>query len=124
MHLRNISVRSWTVWLGVGLILAVGWWWLHQPYGETTPRGYAYATAMFAACNQRDRSRLEEISSMIRKDVQAGILQRQEAEWLEQIIEWGRAEKWERANREIRKLMLRQASPVDSDAVPAPPHEH
>jgi hypothetical protein len=90
---------------GIGLALLVGYGLLSRGYGETSEKGYQYATALFSACNQADENRLREISKMIDQSVEAGELDAREAGWLSAIIDQGMNGKWDAATRNVRQLM-------------------
>jgi hypothetical protein len=96
----------------IGLALLVGYLLLSRGYGETSDRGYQYATAIFSACNQKDETKLREISTMIDQSVEAGELDAREAGWLFAIIDQGMDGKWDAATRNVRQLMDAQIRPA------------
>ncbi len=94
---------------------AVGYWFANRPYGEVSQAGYAYATALFSACNQQDEGRLNTIAAMVADAEGAGDLHAREARWLRQIIGKGLDGNWQQASRAVRKLMedqRRKAPPL------------
>ena len=96
------------------LLLAVGiYFGLNQGYGEMGARGYSYSKAMYMACNQKDKEKLAEISAMIDKDLEQGVLSSQESVWLYDIIALGMEENWKQASSEVRQLMDEQIQYVD-----------
>lgn len=103
------SQRTWLV--GGALVLLVGgiaYWMLNRPYGSTGEQAYAYATALFMACNQQDAAKLQQVSAMIESDTEQGRLSQQESKWLMEVIACGLDGDWETANRQVRQLMEAQ----------------
>lgn len=94
------------------LILAGGYWFLNRGYGETSPQGYKYSIALFSACNQKDKAKLEEVADLIRADFVAGELNEGESKWLMDIIDDGLNDRWQAANNAVRKLMNDQVKPA------------
>ena len=88
-----------------GLILAGGYWLLNRGYGETSPQGYKYSIALFTACNQKDKAKLEKVADLIRADIEAGELSDGESKWLMDIIDDGLNDRWQAANNAVRQLM-------------------
>lgn len=77
-------------------------------YGEISPRAYEYATALYAICNRRDESRLDEFSTMLRDDLQAENITEEEADWLADIVGTARTGNWKEATTSARRMLADQ----------------
>lgn len=87
---------------GIGYLLSRG------GYGEMSPTGYQYATALYSACNQKDRDKLDLLAEMIDQSKDQQKIGEAETEWLIAIIEQGKRRQWDEAAQEVRQLMLDQ----------------
>lgn len=74
-------------------------------YGEVSPQGYDYATALYSICNRKDAARLDEWVSLLDADVEQGKLAEQEARWFRDIAAQARAGDWQSANAAARQLL-------------------
>ncbi|MCG8651433.1 MAG: hypothetical protein MI861_16450 [Pirellulales bacterium] len=97
--------------IGLAVALAVHWF-ADRGYGEISPLGYQYATALYSCCNQCDQERLEKISQMIDESHQKQELDAKEKGWLLAIIQQGRQGQWESAAAEVRALMVDQVQGI------------
>ncbi|REJ91520.1 MAG: hypothetical protein DWQ34_14655 [Planctomycetota bacterium] len=77
-------------------------------YGDISPHGYEYATALYSICNRRDEARLESFSQQLIAAREAGELPEHEAEWMEEIIDLARNGEWEDAARKSRRILMDQ----------------
>lgn len=91
--------------LALTVLLAGTYWFLNTGYGETSAQGYKYSMALFSACNQRDKAKLQEVADLIQQDVESGTLESRESKWLLDIIDDGLNDRWQAANRAVRRLM-------------------
>lgn len=81
-------------------------------YGEISPTGYQYATALYAACNQKDSEKLNKLSALIDRSQVNEEISAEEGEWLFAIIEQGHGGQWESAADEVRQLMRDQVKGI------------
>lgn len=77
-------------------------------YGEISPKGYDYATALYSICNRRDESRLDEFIAMLSQDRQAGEISEEEADWFAGIAAEARGGNWDEASASAREILLAQ----------------
>lgn len=85
------------------LILAAG-----CGYPSVSRSTYDCATALYSVCNQRDATRLELVEQQIRAAEQAGDISGRETHWLNDIIVQARAEDWDSAAAEARRILTDQ----------------
>ena len=95
-------------------VLAGGLWMFNQSYGETSQRGYEYSMALFSACNQHDKEKLQQVADLIARDVASGELESRESKWLLDIVDDGLNDRWTKANKAVRKLMNDQVKTAPS----------
>ena len=107
-------MNSWKTLAGIGLaillLIAVYCFASSRQYGEVSDEGYAYATALYSCCNQRDIDKLEVIAQMIEEARSREELGDRETRWLAGIVEQGREGDWARASTSVRQLMEDQVS--------------
>lgn len=89
----------------LAVLVAVALWMFNRGYGETSQRGYKYASALFTACNLQDRAKLLKISQMINQDREQGKLEVNETQWLLKICQNGISGNWSSASAAVRRLM-------------------
>lgn len=100
-------------WLAIGFLVlviggAIAWFGLNWGYGEVSPKGYAFATALYSICNQQDEARLEKFSQMVTQAKSENELRPDEARWIEGIIAQGKKGNWSAASKNARRLMMDQ----------------
>lgn len=99
--------------VAVVVIGGIAWWLTLPSYGEISEKGYAYAMALFSACNGKSTAKVEKIVAMIEQSVTADELSQQEAAWLKGIASNALEGNWESANAAVRTLMEEQARQAD-----------
>lgn len=94
--------------LALAVFLAAAWYLFFSGYGRTSRLGYEFAASVFSACNQRDLERLQRIERMIDEYRKKDEIHRAEYRWLKSIISLARANRWEKAELEARRLLNAQ----------------
>ncbi len=74
-------------------------------YGAVSPTTYEYAKALYSVTNRQASDRLDEVSSQIESARTTGEISDEEAGWLNDIVEQGRAGDWQSANQAARQIM-------------------
>lgn len=78
-----------------------------QRYGEVSSETSNYASALYSICNMKDVNRLEAFEQKL---LQTDDLPTEEARWLLEIVELGKANQWDRASSRVRQLFEEQVS--------------
>ena len=97
---RVIAIVGATVVLGGAVFYA-----MNRGYGEISPRGYEYATAMYSICNRKDFDRLQKLTAMVEESAESGEISDEEAGWLTGISDAAAEGDWQSATAESRRLL-------------------
>ena len=78
-------------------------------YGPISRPAYDYATALYSVSNRKSADKLGGISLQIRKACEAGEISKDEAQWLDEIVQQAQEGEWETAATSSRTMMEEQA---------------
>jgi hypothetical protein len=79
-----------------------------QQYGEVSPNAYEIARSLYAACNQKDESRLAKLDVLISDNLKMTEITESEAQWLSTIVETARSGDWTVAMQNARTMLAEQ----------------
>ncbi len=101
------------VWLAGALLLIIvagagAYFFFDWGYGEVSPTGYKFATALFSICNQQDDARLAILVEKLEQAKADEQLQPDETTWLENIVHQAQNGHWDAASKNARRLMVDQ----------------
>jgi len=95
----------------IGCVVVLGLLiFLTRGYGEMSPKGYEYATALYSICNRKDEPRLTELEKLVTTSLDQSELVEAEARWLLDIAKQARSGDWDAALSETRRLMEDQVT--------------
>ncbi len=77
-------------------------------YGELSPLGYQYATAIHSLSRRQRSDKIDILSDQIAASAAEGSLSQQELSWLKQILQAAREGQWTEAAGDSRALMEAQ----------------
>lgn len=74
-------------------------------YGELSPLGYQYATAIHSLSRRQRSEKIDQLAEQIDASAAEGRLSQQELSWLKPILRAARAGQWPEAAGDSRALM-------------------
>lgn len=77
-------------------------------YGELSPLGYQYATAIHGLSRRQQSEKIDQLAEQIDASAAAGKLSQQELGWLKPILQAAREGQWPEAAGDSRALMEAQ----------------
>lgn len=77
-------------------------------YGELSPLGYQYATAIHGLSRRQQSEKIDQLAEQIDASAAAGKLSQQELSWLKPILQAAREGHWPEAAGDSRALMEAQ----------------
>lgn len=103
--MSQTTLRAAVVSAAVLMLLGGLWFWWSGGPPKISRRAYQFTTALYSACNQKDDARIEKLVAMIEDATAAGEISPEDAGELEQIVSFGRSERWGDAQATARELM-------------------